>query len=146
MWREGKWLDLWSVVHILSGITAGLGLYLLHLNSSSALVLALTTFILYEIWEAFVRIEETFTNRIMDILAGMTGFLPAFFLLPPQTTYAMLVCAFVVVFTLNVAMSIVGWRASQKAAALKVRMRARYGVQRKRILEQKTRLREKFRR
>lgn len=146
IWREGKWLDLWSVVHLLSGISVGFCLYFLHFGALASVVLTLLLLVSYEMWETIVRIEETPANRFMDVVVGMVSFLPAFFLVAPLLSSAMLILAFGLVLTANIVMSVFGWLASQKAAALEKSMRARYAVERARFLERGARLRKGFRR
>ena len=146
IWREGKWLDLWSVVHFLSGISIGFSLYLLNFGALASVVLALLLLISYEMWEAMVKIEETPANRFMDVVVGMVSFLPTFFILGPSLSRAPLFFVFGIVFIVNIVMSVFGWRASQKAAVLEKRLRARYAVERARLREQKVRLGQRFRR
>jgi hypothetical protein len=145
IWREGKWLDLWSVVHFLSGISVGFVLFLAHFSALASVVIALLSFISYEMWEAMVRIEEMPTNRFMDVVVGMAGFLPVFFVVAPRLSVNSLP-GFGLVLTMDIVMSIFGWRASQKAAALEARMRARYARERVRLLRQRSKLRDRFRR
>ncbi len=133
IWREGKWLDLWSVVHFLSGISIGLGFYFLHFGVFASVVLALLSLISYEMWEMLVQIEEASTNRFMDVVVGIASFLPTFFLLAPLLPGALFIPVFILVLTANVSMSIFGWHASQKAAALSKRVRARFAVGRERL-------------
>lgn len=137
IWREGKWLDLWSVVHILSGISMAFGLYLLHFGAFASVVLALLLLVSYEMWEAMVRIIETPTNRFMDVVVGMVSFLPVFFLIAPSLSTEMFILVSGLVLTLNVMISVFGWFASQKAAALEKRVRTRYANRRARLLKQK---------
>lgn len=146
IWREGKWLDLWSVVHFLSGISVGFSFYFLHFGSFASVVLALVSLTAYEMWEVIVKIEETPTNRFMDVVTGMTSFLPTYFLLVPRLVFSQVIEVFALVLAVNVALSIVGWRASQKAIELQKRMRVRYDVERKKFLKQKTNLQEKLKR
>ncbi|MCE9540931.1 hypothetical protein K8R03_00005, partial [Candidatus Kaiserbacteria bacterium] len=102
--------------------------------------------IAYETWEAYVRIEETVTNRFADILVGLAGFIPAFFLLAPLLGRNQLVLSFAVILVADIVMSIFGWRASQKAAELQKRMHQRYVMQRELLAKQQKRLKERFRR
>ncbi len=146
IWREGKWLDLWSVVHFLSGITIGFSLYFLHFGPLASSLLAGISLIAYEMWEAIVQIEEAPTNRFTDVAFGMAGYLPAFFLFAPWLSTELFILAFGSVFTANIVMSIIGWHASQKAAALEKRLRDRFAIQRARLLERRAQLRERFRR
>jgi hypothetical protein len=145
IWREGQWLDLWSVVHVLSGILLALGLYFLHLGAFSSVVIALLLLISYEMWEAMVGIEETPANRCMDVVVGMAGFLLVFFC-APLLSQTLLILAFGLIGTIDVVMSVFGWQASQKAAALEQRMRARYAKERARLLKRKSQLSERLRR
>lgn len=146
MWREGAWLDLWSVVHALSGISIGLGLYVLSLGMFASCMIVLLLLVSYEMWEMLVQIVETPANRCMDIVVGMAGFLSAFFIFAPRLSLPAFSISFGLVLAANVVMSVFGWRASQKAAALKKRMSAKYAARRVQLLERSARLRERFRR
>ena len=146
IWREGKWLDLWSVVHLLSGVSLALFLYILRLGTPASLALAFLGLVSYEMWEKIVDIEETPTNRFMDLVVGMASFLPAFFFLAPRLSQTSFILVFGFVLTANVVMSVFGWVASQKAAALEKRLRARYARNRLRLRGSTAKLREKFRR
>ena len=146
IWHEGKWIDLWSVVHLLSGTSVGLGFYFFHLGIPASVLLALLSFVAYEMWEALVKIEETPTNRFMDVILGMTGFLPAFFIFAPTLQITSLVFLFGFVFTINVVMSIFGWQASQKAAILQKRVHKQYDIRRAKLLERGARLRRRLHR
>jgi hypothetical protein len=147
IWREGKWLDLWSVVHFLSGVSVGLTFYLLPLGMLSSVIIALLAFTAYEMWEAIVGIEEMPTNRFMDVVVGMASFLPGYFLLAPQLHgNEQFILVFGFVLTANIVMSVFGWLASQKAAELEKRTRARIARQRVRLLQRTEKIRDKFRR
>lgn len=140
MWREGDWLDLWSVVHFLSGISIGLGLFYLHFGSLPAVVTTGIALVAYEMWEALEQIEETPANRTLDVVVGLSSFLPTYFLVAPRIAVGHFVALFAVVFLLNVGLSALGWSASRKAAVLEQSLRARYEQQRARIRRQRARL------
>jgi hypothetical protein len=144
IWREGKWVDLWSVVHFFSGVIIGLLLYLLHFGPTASIALTLISLIAYEMWEMLVQIEETPNNRFMDVVTGMAGYLPAFFLLAPQLSYTTLATTLVLVLAGDSTLSFFGWRASQKAAELEKKLRARYLLQRAWLARHKTQLRDKY--
>lgn len=146
LWREGKWLDLWSVVHLLSGLSLGLGISYIDVGALASSLLVFLLLTSYEMWEAMVRIEETPANRCMDVVVGMVGFLFTFFILTPRLTEPNLLFSFETVLTANVIFAAIGWRASQKAAALKVRMRKRFLEKRIVLLRRESRLRKKFKR
>jgi hypothetical protein len=144
IWREGKWLDLWSVVHYLSGTSVGLGFYFLRFDALAATALAFVCFVAYEMWEKLMDIFETPQNRFMDVVVGMVSFLPAFFLIAPHVSRLGLVQTFFVVFVANIVLAVLGWRASQKAAALEERLRAELAMQREKLVRHGKRLRRKF--
>jgi hypothetical protein len=83
IWREGKYLDLWSAVHFLSGASLGLGFYFLrflNIGVTGSIVIVFLLLVAYELWEAMVRIAETPQNRVLDVVVGMVSFLPFFLL------------------------------------------------------------------
>src|SRR3989338_9989878 len=140
IWREGKLLDLWSVVHLLSGMSFGLALGILGLGSTASIIIAFLSFVLYETWEAMVKIAETPQNRFMDVVVGMTSFLPTFFFSQglPTTSFILL---FGLTLTVNIVTATLGWLASRKAEALEQRLRLRLAERRQRILERRARRR-----
>ena len=140
IWREGKWVDLWSVVHLLSGVSFGLALGVLNLGTTASIVIALLSFVLYETWEAMVKIIETPQNRFMDVLLGMASFVPTFFLSAGMPTN-IFILIFGLTLTANVVMATLGWLESRKAEALEQRLRLRLERRRARILERKARQR-----
>ena len=146
MWREGEWLDLWSVVHFLSGSLVGFGFYFLHLGALDATLLALVSLTCYEMWEALVKIEETLSNRFMDVVVGMASFLPTFFLLAPRLSHSQFWCVFGGAFVVDVFLSRLGWRASQKAAELQKRVHTKFDLERAKLHKQRAKFRKRFHR
>ena len=144
IWREGKWLDMWSVVHVLSGVSIGLGLYFLHLGAVASLALTFVSLVAYELWEAMVKIEEAPTNRCMDVVVGMVGFVPTFFLVAPILSTLQHVLLFVGILIANITMAAIGWHASQKAAELERRMYTRFAAQRAHFIARQRKLRAQF--
>ena len=144
IWREGEWLDLWSVVHFLSGMSVGFVLYLLRFDARACVVIAFISFTAYEMWEALVKIEETLPNRFMDVVVGMVSFLPTYFFLIPRLTTSAFIPTLGTVLILNVVLSALGWRASEKAAELERTVRAKYTFERERLMTQGRRLRKRM--
>jgi hypothetical protein len=130
IWREGVWIDLWSIVHFLSGASVGFVLYLFNLGNASALVIAFLLFVSYEMWEAIVKIEETLTNRLMDVVVGMLSFVPIFFFLAPSIPHIQVLGGLIFTLLLDAILSSFGWMASRKAATLEEKMRLEYRQQR----------------
>lgn len=143
IWREGEWLDLWSVVHFLSGMSVAFGLYLLHFDAVAAIVIAFLGLTLYEMWEALVKIEETFPNRVMDVVVGMASFVPTYFYLIPHLSTIGFPPVFGGVLMMNIVISALGWRASQKAAQLERTVREKYQLEREKLIKKGRTLRKK---
>jgi signal transduction histidine kinase len=143
IWREGKYLDLWSVPHFLSGMAVAFGLFFFAFTAKAAFVIAFLLLVAYEMFEVIAKIEETRWNRILDVVVGMASFTPTFLLLPSvPRTWA--VAAFVVVVVADSVLSFFGWRASQKAAQLERSLRAEFEKERERFMLQRDRLRERW--
>ncbi|MDQ5955692.1 MAG: hypothetical protein QG621_696 [Patescibacteria group bacterium] len=146
MWREGAWLDLWSLVHLLSGVSFGLGISYLHFGALPSFLLVLVLLIAYELWEAMVRIAEAPTNRLMDVMVGLLGYSIAYWCIVPTLSTAQHLFTFEATVAVNIILATLGWHASQKAAALKERLRKRFAAERATLLKRESRLRKKFKR
>ena len=132
IWREGEYLDLWSVPHFLSGMAVALGVYFFHFGIEASFIIALLLLVAYEMWEAMVRIEETRMNRILDVVVGMVSFTPTF-LFAPRFPQLHLVVAFTVIVIGNSVLSYFGWLASAKADILERKVRAEFQMQKAKI-------------
>lgn len=145
IWREGKWLDLWSVVHLLSGASVAFSIAWLGFGFPASAVIAFLLFVAYELWEAMVKIEETPQNRSMDVVVGMVSFVPAFFLVQGLSGPS-LILAFGLVLTANVVLATFGWLASRKAEEFEQKLRSEFQMQRERLRGQRARLRAAMKR
>jgi hypothetical protein len=124
IWREGKWLDLWSVVHFLSGVSLGLGISFFKFDTLSSVIIVFLLLVAYEMWEAMVKIEETPQNRTMDVVVGMVSFLPTFFFITPVLTKTDVIISFVLILMWNITLAAIGWYESRKATDLERKLRA----------------------
>ena len=145
IWREGKWIDLWSVVHLLSGASAGFSIAWLGFGFAASAVIAFLLFVAYELWEAMVKIHETPQNRSMDVVVGMVSFVPAFFLVQGLSG-SDFILAFGLVLTVNIVLATFGWLASRKAEEFEQRLRSEFMAQRERLRERRVRLRTAMKR
>ena len=93
-----------------------------------------------------VRIAEAPTNRFVDVIIGLLGYSAAYWCVTPTLNTEQHLFTFEMVVAVNVILAALGWRASQKAAALKERLRARFMRQRLALLRREHRLRKKFKR
>ncbi|MDP2648497.1 MAG: hypothetical protein Q8P19_01200 [bacterium] len=135
IWREGKWMDLWSVVHFLSGVSVALGLALLGFGTMAAFTISFLMLVAYELWEAMVKIEETPQNRVMDVVVGMVSFAPTFLYFTPilSGNLYLYIVVFGIVLAVNIALATFGWLASHKAAALEEKVRTEYAERVERV-------------
>jgi len=72
-WREGKYVDLWSVVHAHAGFLLAWFLFELGLPLAATVALTLLALAAYEGGEQIAGVDEHATNRITDIVFGMVG-------------------------------------------------------------------------
>src|SRR3989344_2584189 len=140
IWREGRWFDLWSLVHCLSGITGGFLFRYLGLDNFSAYAISFLLLVLYEMFEALAKIEETPQNRTMDVVVGMASFIPAYYLNPFLSLPANVIFG-AVFFAISLTLGAIGWRASKKAAAFEVSMREKIAESREHFRLQRARRR-----
>ena len=145
IWREGKWVDLWSVVHLLSGVSTAFAIKWFGFGFAASAVIAFLLFVAYELWEAMVKIHETPQNRSMDVVAGMVSFVPTFFL-TQGLSGSSFILAFGLVLTANVVLATFGWLASRKAEEFEQKLRAEFMAQKERLKEQRVRLRTAMKR
>ena len=128
---------------MLSGLLVGFFFYFLHLDAVFGMILAVVVLTAYELFEIYAEIEEAPTNRYMDIVVGIVGYVPAFFLISPILTKEDLILTFVLLLVLNSVLSVSGWRASQKALDIEKHLRTRLTADRKRLKERSKRFRSK---
>lgn len=81
-WKEGKYIDAWSIVHFISGLLLGFILNALGFSIFEGFLIAAFLVILWEIIEPFIwkGWHETWQNRVVDIIIGLIGYLVAKFI------------------------------------------------------------------
>ncbi len=72
-WAEGRFFDLWMLVHLVSGVAGGFSNSLFQLAPIEVLVHALALMVLWEVGEYLVGIGESWNNRVLDVAVGMLG-------------------------------------------------------------------------
>jgi hypothetical protein len=70
---EGRYFDLWMLVHFVSGAAGGYSNVFWELPDPLVCALALALMVLWEVGEYLARIRESWANRILDIAVGMLG-------------------------------------------------------------------------
>jgi len=140
MWRkEGKYVDFWSILHVLSG--AAIGFYPRYLNFGmlATFVIVFLLLTMYEMFEVIAKIEEYPTNRVSDVVFGLIGFTPAYFfdrMLDPTTS--IVVCTLMT--TAAIMLAVVAWTSSYKAYELEKKLRTQVEEQKQKLAQR----REKF--
>lgn len=74
-WKEGRYLDLWSINHVLSGVVLGAILFGLGAPFNWSLLVALALFVGWEVAEISLGIKEHMPNMITDVICDLFGFL-----------------------------------------------------------------------
>ena len=77
IWQDGRYLDVWSVVHTISGFLVGGFLIILGVSFWSGLGIATILFIIWEVYEVLIGNIETLSNRIVDVIIAVIGYLIA---------------------------------------------------------------------
>ena len=82
LWREGKYVDMWSIPHVLCGvILVGIFCYF-RVEFWPNLILSTLIMVGWEFFELYVLdVHEYLTNKIMDIVTGLFGFFIMFALI-----------------------------------------------------------------
>lgn len=75
IWKHGKYIDMWSLVHFLSGFLLGGLFYWLGTNLVLTVVFSIGILILWEFFEFATGIIEPSPNVIFDIVTGLGGLL-----------------------------------------------------------------------
>ena len=75
LWAEGRYIDLWTIPHILAGVLLGGYLHWSGLSFASNLTITTLLVISWEFFELyFLGIHEHFTNSLTDIIVALVGF------------------------------------------------------------------------
>lgn len=80
IWKHGKYADLWSVVHFLSGFLLGATFFALNYTFLSALIVSTILLLLWEVFEWIIKIAEPSINVAMDMIIGLAGFFASAYL------------------------------------------------------------------
>ena len=73
LWMEGRWIDFWTINHLLSGISAGSLLYLMGISLGWSFFIPSVLFLGWEIIEFVSKIESPI-NQIVDLVAAFLGY------------------------------------------------------------------------
>ena len=111
--KEGRYFDLWMLVHLLCGVTGGFSNVLFGLTERNVFLVGIGMMLLWELGEHAVGIRESLENRTLDIVVGLAGVFVALRIAaridPVSEHWALAVSAFL--FGLG---SLLGWIAHRR--------------------------------
>ena len=75
LWSEGRYVDLWTIPHILAGVLLAGYFYWLGILFITNLLITTLLVIAWEFFELhFLGVHEHFTNSVTDIVVALIGF------------------------------------------------------------------------
>ena len=94
IWQVRAYVDLWSVNHFLCGCLFGGASIFLKLGFWKSFSVSTLLMILWEIFEHMLVMYEPLTNKIMDVVIGVAGFLAVWRLFPLINSFSRTVIFF----------------------------------------------------
>jgi hypothetical protein len=113
-WQDGKYLDLWSFVHILTGVILGLGVLIFRLPPGWSMLALTLGLIAYEFLEVAGKVSERWENIITDVVVGAAGAAFIIFYLNELVAYHSLFLALAVCIIANLILLYLGWHSFLK--------------------------------
>src|SRR3989344_3839854 len=111
---EGRLFDMWSVVHVLTGVIVGFSSNLLGFGYIFSYVGTFLGMTIFEIVEESLDIQETIENKVLDVFYGMLGFALVYEVFLPHMQVGDKALWAAVSTVLGVIGALLGWRASRK--------------------------------
>lgn len=74
-WEKGKAFDLWSIPHFIFGMIMALLPFTTNLSLAASFALMLLLAILWELYEKIIKINETLTNNMFDVILPVISFI-----------------------------------------------------------------------
>ena len=100
---EGRYFDLWMLVHFASGVAGGFSNVYFELSPRYLFALAFLLMLAWEGGEYLIGLRESWANRIIDVIVGMAGVF-----LAERAARAMLPSREVMAFFASLAVALVG--------------------------------------
>ncbi|MBX3131879.1 MAG: hypothetical protein KF689_00660 [Gemmatimonadaceae bacterium] len=72
-WGEGRYFDLWMLVHLISGVAGGFSSVFFRLTTLGVIAVAAIVMLLWEVGEYALGVRESWSNRALDIAVGLLG-------------------------------------------------------------------------
>ncbi len=115
LWKRKKYIDLWSVPHILTGTILASFFYWLQFDFLLNILISTILIISWEFIEYFIilDVKEKLSNSISDILAGWLGFsIMYFFIL--KFSFDLIYPYFITIIIINIFLAIWGFLAYEE--------------------------------
>jgi hypothetical protein len=108
-WETGKYFDLWSIAHFMSGVCIGFFLLYADIPTTLAWIIAFSIGVFWEIFESVIHIiEPSITAILSDIVFSMIGFMIIYhFVHLPRDAYIAFGINSVLIF---LSICLFGWR------------------------------------
>ncbi len=113
-WGEGKYWDLWMLVHISWGVIIACIMNFLFLQTVPAYLIALGAMIAWKTYELLTGIKEELTNLILDIVFEFFGFIGVYEYILPFISLTERIIFLTTIFIIMIILEVIGWRAYRK--------------------------------
>ena len=111
-WKEGKYWDLWMIVHFWSGVVLAFLVPFIDAPKEFILGIAFLCLVAWELIEYFFDIHEVIENRILDIIFGLAGLLLfSNYLIPILERESLVGFGFTGSLIILVILGVLGWKA-----------------------------------
>ena len=111
---HGRYVDLWLLVHVISGILIGIVGLIFNLPLWQILTLSLFLGFFYEIWESLTQIVENVKNSLIDIIGMGMGTFLSYLFFDFHFTFTQLALIFLGFAAINLLLTYIGWRSYLK--------------------------------
>lgn len=74
-WEKGRAFDLWSIPHFIFGMIMAMLPYTTNISLAASFALMLLLAILWELYEKVIKINETLTNNMFDVILPVISFI-----------------------------------------------------------------------
>ena len=81
IWTERKYLDFWSLNHILAGCMLASIFIFFNISFLTSIIISFLILLAWEFFEFFAGIHETMENKILDVIIGLLGFFITYYLM-----------------------------------------------------------------
>ncbi|MBX3173882.1 MAG: hypothetical protein KF709_05685 [Gemmatimonadaceae bacterium] len=112
-WREGRFFDLWMLVHLVAGFTGATTNVVWNLTTPRVVAVAIALMLAWEVAEFVAGVRESWENRLLDIAIGLVGVVMAQWLVAPLSLTTRQRACLVALAVLAV-LSAAGWLAFRR--------------------------------